>query len=195
MANADALNEEMLCRHALGTVTGLVLSDDPLGRTPAAPALIDEAARYRGFQANVHARLQPEDRYALYICYDHNRTVDGWVDMTALPPGVVSVSEKILMPEGPFVYDEPRPDSRDNSYCASCHRSDGTPYRSPALLEAALEPGAVNFVEDPRRSVRRPAPRMYGNIPADYFGPGLPVTPLKGEGPDGVLIDAYLLRP
>ena len=194
IANADALNEETLCRNALGTVAGLVLTDDPLGRTSADPALIDEAARYPAFQRATHARLSPDDRYALYICYDHNRNIDGWVDVTALPAGVFSVANRILMPEGPVIYDQPRPDSRMNPYCASCHTSDGTPYRSERLLQQALEPGTVDFVDDPRRPLRRPAQRMFGNIPAHYFGPGMPAVPLKGERPDGIVIDQFLLR-
>jgi hypothetical protein len=119
-------------------------------------------------------------------CYHDYTARQPAAHLKNLPPGTQSVRDGLLFPEGPLVYDQPRPDSSGNAFCRTCHVSSNA---SETLQPAALEyhPGDL-LQHDPRRQPRQPPALIFGHIPADLYGPGLPpadeVAPHDGAEQD-----------
>jgi hypothetical protein len=109
-----------------------------------------------------------------------------------LPAGAVGLRERLLFPEGPLSAGEPRPESRENSFCTTCHHSDG---RGGLTLDA-LDRRDVAAENDRRRQPLQPPRRVFGNIPAGWIppdpGPGSPTEALVAP-PEGLLIDRWVL--
>jgi len=100
-------------------------------------------------------------------------------------------------------YDAPRPASfASNPFCMSCHVSAATDVARPV----ALRDGAIAFKTlapfdraktDPRRQPMVPPRTLTGNLPASFYGPGLPMSTKRC--PTGVAddcnVDTYLFPP
>ncbi len=182
------MSYEVICNHALGSLVGL--------QSNASTALRSEASRYpSAFHAGVRTALNGRDQFTNYLCFDHNRNQDGWMDLNRLPTGVVSVRDPLLFPEGPLVAGAPRPDSHANAFCLSCHADDRSGRRASSLLEAALtyNPSAAMEV-DSRRQPQQPPSLIFGNIPQNYFGPSLPATHLVLPAA-GTSVDRFINAP
>jgi len=125
-----------------------------------------------------------------YLCtHDYDAPLVQIGNPGSLPEGATPLRDALLFPEGPLTWSEPRPDSVDNPFCATCHSPDHYPTLTPDVLAADVRTPAVI---DPRRQPNQPPPLLFGNLPADLLGPGLPdadlVAPLEG-----VLVDPWLL--
>lgn len=83
--------------------------------------------------------------------------------MSALPTGVISLRSSLNFNEGPLRFGVPRPDSRNNRFCLSCHTSNDP---VPALNTQALGPlVGVPLEDDVRRQPFQPPPRFRGHLP------------------------------
>jgi len=125
------------------------------------------------------------DRYA---CYTDYKSLHG-IDVKSPPAGTVSVREAINFPEGPVVFDQPRPDSVNNAFCLSCHQAGGN--GGLGLDALTLNPN-VNAIDDRRRQPSQHLRMVHGNIPAGWLN-GL-VTEASQAGPEGFKLDPYLLN-
>ena len=94
----------------------------------------------------------------------------------------------INFPEGPLVYNQPRPDSSDNQFCLSCHSADS---KGGLGLDALSFDRNLTHAEDPRRQPLEPVARVFGNIPENWLGTGVPrrdlVAPAEGFSIDEML--------
>ena len=133
-------------------------------------------------------RSNDEQEYSFYACY-----VDYSGDYLAredtIPSGFRSIRESINFPEGPLVHNEPRPESRNNGFCLQCHTA-----TAPAglSLDALAFNSSLTAANDPRRQPMQPPARVFGNIPANWLGSGLPATALVAPE-EGLSIDEALL--
>ena len=129
-----------------------------------------------------------QDTYSFYACYvDYSGDYLARAD--TIPAGFSSIRESINFPEGPLVHNEPRPDSLDNQFCLQCHTADAPKGLGLPALALDLSLTAVN---DPRRQPMQPPARVFGNIPANWLGQGLPARRLVAPA-QGFPIDEALL--
>lgn len=176
---ADAPNAELACNRALGTIVGLTATSGPL---------YDQAKRYpSSSQDAVSAALPGGDRHPLYACFFAYGSEFG-ATLPNLPSGATPLRTAILFPEGPLVWNEPRPDSSKNLFCRECHASDLPHTLQVSALVA--NPSLTEFA-DPRRRPTQPPPSLFGNVPASYLGPGVPAA-ATGAGLD---VDSFLYPP
>jgi hypothetical protein len=179
---AHAVDPEVGCNHAGGTLVRVDDNPSWLARAEASPAWAHDAVA-------VAAGEEPGGRYACYT--DHSD--DMAAHLANLPTGTASVRGAILFPEGPLAFGVPRPDSSDNGFCLTCHHEDGQGGLSLDALE--LRPDVV-AEHDERRQPTQPPRRVFGNIPAGWIapgdGPGGPAV--DGVAPaEGLLIDTLVL--
>ena len=186
IGQAQGMKDEEICNHALGSVVALNANIDPMSPTFRKASSIPSIFHDRIRRASGNAA-------SLYACFDANKNQDGWVDLNALPTEVVSLRHRLLMPEGPMVFNLPRPDSSSNTFCLSCHSDDGTGRRPSSLLVDVLRlNSSVPKASDPRRQPVEPPAKVFGNLPARTWGS----YPLANEvaPAEGKLIDEYINR-
>ncbi len=177
---AHDVNAEVACNHARGTLIRVESDSD----------WVTVAARYPDWaHDSVMMTDMPGSRYACL----HDYEADDRVHLGAIPAGTRSVRTAILSPEGMVRAGAPRPDSRDNPFCLSCHHEDG----KGGLGLAALAPmPGVPAELDRRRQPHQPPARVHGVIPRRWIrpgpGPGGPDTSLVAP-PEGALVDRWLL--
>ncbi|MCQ3830387.1 LamG domain-containing protein, partial [Microbulbifer elongatus] len=181
---SETVNPEVACNHAKGTLAGITGSAPSNWRTHAS-----------AFPADSHSEISDvlqqfgQDTYSQYACY-HDYSDDYAAHLQNIPNGMVGVREAINFPEGPLQADRPRPESRGNSFCLSCHTTDG---RGGLDLDAlAFRPGVMAPYDD-RRQPMQPDPYVYGNIPASWLGNGRPNTRLVSNRQNAFNVDHYLL--
>jgi len=121
-------------------------------------------------------------------CY-HDYASEPGAHLGNLPPGVTSLRAQLLFPKGPLVWNQSRPDSRDNNFCLSCHVD--THFTPSLRVEALQELPLVPMADDPRRQPLHPPRLISGHIPADHYGPGLPGQSVIAV-PEGELQDQWV---
>ncbi len=179
---------ETLCNWAGGTLRGLEEAERP-GDFAAAGAYPAES------HDEVSARLATTGRrtYERYRCERERAAIDGanaCLDAIHRFSGTPDkcVGPALRFPEGPLYSDQPRPDSRANGNCLSCHL-EGHP--TPTLRRAGPlrsgDPGTA-LSDDSRRQPRQAPMRLHGFIPRELLDLSDDVVaPL-----DGLLLDPLL---
>jgi hypothetical protein len=177
---AHAMDPEVACNQALGTLVAVGANE----------RWRDVAARYPGW-AHDALRALVGGGHEAFACYA-DYAGDWAAHLGNLPVGTTGLRGAVHFPEGPIRYDVPRPDSRANAFCTSCHEA-GAPH---GLGLGALEPRAAPAQDDPRRQPLQPPARVYGQVPAGWVapgpGPGGPPTDLTTDA-DGIDVDRWVL--
>ena len=181
VANADQLNPEELCNKAMGSIVSL----------SAGSGFIKVAQNYPSstHQSIKVASSSSENWFRCHTDFENN---DGWVDLNNLPNTMTSLRENILFPEGPLLYNQPRPDSTRNGFCLSCHASDNSGIRPISLLPSSLTFNGVLMQNDERRQPSQPPARVHGNIPAQTWG-SFPANNVQ-TNQNGRSIDQFISR-
>ncbi|WP_078086097.1 LamG-like jellyroll fold domain-containing protein [Microbulbifer mangrovi] len=183
---AQALNPEVACNMANGTIAGVSGSPAPLwaGWASTVPSTMHNLVN-----TAVAQDTDPNTpTYAQYVCY-HNFTADFAAHLGNIPSGLSGVRDNINFPEGPIYFDRERPDSSTNTFCLSCHTSDGRDGLTIAAL--ARNPGVL-AINDPRRQPMQPDPFAYGVIPASWVASfETPNPALVGDESNPVCIDEF----
>ncbi|MER2492734.1 Ig-like domain-containing protein [Catenovulum sediminis] len=183
---AEQVNAEVACNHANGTLVGVLGNAANVWQNMA-----------NSYPASTHNQItnvldaNNEPSFNQYVCY-HDYTADYAAHLGNIPNGLISVRESINFPEGPLLRNQPRPDSSQNAFCLSCHTEPAN--ERPTLSVAALTFNAnVDAPEDPRRQPMQPDPLVFGNIPANWLGQGMPaqafVAPANGFNIDNLLLE------
>ncbi|MCG8455041.1 MAG: LamG domain-containing protein, partial [Holophagales bacterium] len=174
---------ETACNRAGGTLVGF-----PAGHLGPMATVADRFPLWAQAELDAVLERHGEPSFDRYACWREG-TVDHGAHLANLPAGTTSVRGSVHFPEGPLLHDAKRPDSTLNPFCLSCHTSDGKGGLSLAALEVHTEDLAF---ADRRRQPLQPEALVFGNLPADWLGPGKPLTALTAS-PDGDPIDPYLL--
>ncbi|WP_281545434.1 hypothetical protein [Grimontia sp. SpTr1] len=175
-----ALTQEEYCNHARGTLVRI--------RENVFWNRI--ASRYPESSHKAIAEQVGDDGPVRYACYV-NYNVERGANMAQIPRGTESLREEVLDIHR-LAFNEARPDSSENAFCKSCHvESDG-----PLSLQALKYLG-LPAQEDDRRQPMQPNPLIYGIIPPNLFGPGLPVRRINDDvrqkKPRGHFVDEWVL--
>lgn len=181
---ARALDPESVCNQGRGTLARMTSNTDPTWWTIAG-------------QYATHAVLRTllgDGAGTKYVCV-HDYADPDRALMATLPTGSSSVRGQVLALPALHAA-TPRPDSSANTFCQSCHVADA--FAPPSLTSAALIANpALAAQDDPRRQPMQTPPRIFGNVPLDFFhaaNPGsltnaeLDADPILGER-----VDPYVL--
>jgi hypothetical protein len=182
VADAQGINPEELCNFASGTIIGL--------GNEAPKNLLQLVNRFGSTAQELIRQAIAGDEHPTYLCYTGNRSPDGWVNLDSLPRNTTSQRQALLFPEGPVKPNQARPDSRQNSFCVSCHHDDGSRLRPVALTLDALAPKNIPAKLDPRRQPSQGPSKIFGNIPQGFFGESGPAESLQVD--EGLLIDDFI---
>lgn len=183
---AHTVDAETACNHAGGTLIGL----------PAAYTGVWKTKFAQRYPAWTHARITAdmtqhgEASHPLYACFHDYRTDNGTYAGN-VPVGTVHLRQSVHFPEGPLFQNAPRPDTRANSFCISCHAASGL----GGLGLGALAFNGVNAVNDARRQPSQPPATLFGAIPAalvETDTSSQPPTPMIAP-PSGQPVDPWLL--
>ncbi|HET8869022.1 MAG TPA: hypothetical protein VFM48_01130, partial [Aquabacterium sp.] len=167
-------NPEVLCNHAGGTL--FVASSGALYNNSASfqlPFAIGEVSR---LLSKAGKPLAAGQRVACYVNY-RDELGASHRDVIA---GATSIRDVILMPEGPLMVNQPRPDTHANAFCVSCHSVDPNTWRplSPKALvpSSSLAYGQVLYMwQDARRQPLQVPRYIFGtNSPSNTGNAGLP---------------------
>ena len=177
---AQQLNPEVACNQAGGSLIGIENSSNWQSTANRYPAASHEA---------INQRVSSSGRgsFNRYACYTDYTSVYG-IDVKSPPAGTVSVREAINFPEGPVVFNQPRPDSSNNTFCLSCHQADS---KGGLGLDALSFDPNVNAMDDPRRQPLQALRMVHGNIPEGWLNGR--ITTASQAGPEGFMLDPYLL--
>ncbi|MEM9102558.1 MAG: hypothetical protein AAGB12_09545 [Pseudomonadota bacterium] len=181
---AQHLDPESVCNHANGTLVGLTKeASDPIQqKANLIPTDSHDLISQR-------LKTSGESKYEQYVCA-HDYTQDNHIHLGNLPEGVVSIRNSIHFPEGPIYFDAPRPASDKNAFCLSCHTANG---KLGLGLDALRLQADVMAIDDPRRQPLQPDPRVYGVIPQDWLGEGVPEASMRADPETGLAIDQWIL--
>jgi len=178
---AQNVNPEVACNHANGTLAGVTTGGEWRRLANAYPPIGHE-------RINELVAASGQDAHSSYVCYT-NYSDDYAAHLGNIPRILVGVRDAINFPEGPLVFNQPRPDSSSNEFCLSCHTTDGLEGLS---IQALTFNPLQQAMDDPRRQPTQPDPTIYGNIPANLFGLGLPARDIQTDG-NGIPIDQWIL--
>lgn len=174
---------ETICNWAGGTLAGADPADEAFATAGAYPAESHDA---------VSALLAATSRktFERYRCVRRRAGGDSCLDAIHRFSGIPDrcVGPAVRFPEGPLFADLPRPDSRANANCRSCH-VEGHPTPSLRLARPlrAGEPGTA-LADDARRQPRQAPTRIHGIVPRELLGLSEDlVAPLEG-----LLLDPFL---
>jgi hypothetical protein len=125
-----------------------------------------------------------------YLCERERGSEAGCLDSIHRPGGSESscVRAAILFPEGPLTHDRPRPDSRSNTFCRSCHSKE---HPTPALRIAGplkAGPAGTELATDDRRQPAQAPRSLHGFLPRGFLG----LDENMEAPPEGVLLDRWL---
>jgi hypothetical protein len=187
---AHAVDPETAANHAGGTLVGLL--------TNYSGSLRDFNNSFPS--TNILARTElnsflehrGERSYSAFAVH-YNYNEDNKAHLGSIPANTHSLRESIHFPEGPLFRNRPRPDSSRNTFCLTCHSSDGEQGLSDLTLD--IIPG-LNAPDDERRSPSQPFRRLFGNIPAglvDVVSPATPSSPRSAPAA-GVNVDGYIQK-
>jgi hypothetical protein len=178
----QAPGPEELCNHAYGTLVGVTTG----------PGFTLANAYPSASHTAITALLGTGTTYPRYYCESQvlaGADAAGYACKTSRSDPRC-VGQRVIFPEGPLRYGVPRPSSASNAFCLGCHDSTNP---SPTLQTTALAFHAgLNLENDRRRQPMQPTTLLFGQVPADLFGPGLPMGPLPPP-PGGLEVDAFLL--
>ncbi|TDF34438.1 hypothetical protein EYS14_24445 [Alteromonadaceae bacterium M269] len=183
---AEEVNYEVACNRAAGTLVGV-----PAG----SPARFRNMASNR-VPADTHADItrilnsNGETSYPQYLCHQ-DYTGDLAAHRSNIPPALRSVADSINFPEGPLVYNAPRPDSTENQFCLSCHERNGQQGLDLGALSLRRN---VNAIDDNRRQPLQPEPAVYGHIPRGWLGTNRPSVNMIATEAAPFLVDACVLN-
>ena len=167
------LNPEEVCNHAYGTLVGV----DPV---------IHNSNKSSKYPAFAHAAVTnfisaDEPTFPQYFCevtFPETDALSGALPGdygTKVCLGALDntepdrcVGRSVLMPEGPLFYDLPRPDSRANTFCLSCHTDQDQ--RSTMEPEQVLGPHSETAEIDDRRQPTQPPQKIFGVLPGIFVG-------------------------
>jgi hypothetical protein len=176
---------EQLCNYAHGTLRGL---DPTNNSSDFAFAGNYPEASHGEISALIAATGRPS--FDRYLC---ERTRDqAHPCLTSIHQSLSNepscVRAGLLFPEGPLFHDRPRPDSRGNPFCLSCHSEDQSNLSlrvAPALRSG---PMGTDLFEDNRRQPSQAPRRLHGFVPKELLN--LP-DDLKAPT-EGLLLDPLL---
>ena len=194
---ASNLSHEEVCRRANGTLVRVDPEDPSHSQTIAgqySAASHTAVANAGGFPPATRFTCEihyPEDD-ALFRSTGDPRPFFGGdqnqvcIDDTQRAGNPRCVGREFLFPEGPLVWNLPRPVSRDNAFCLSCHIDADIGGRATLDPDLALIARPEWAVDDPRRQPVQPAPIVFGNLPTPFIGhanadptaPEHPIDPL-----------------
>lgn len=190
----DIENTEERCHHARGTIVKL--------NSDAASYYRWKASAYPVSTHQEVASQSQQSSSSQFLCYVEygNRTDyqnnlqerEVSSNLRALPAGVESMRERILMENKFLVYNQPRPDQSSNKFCLSCHVQSGVGVELG--LEALTARSNVLMQNDARRLPSQAPATMSGVIPANYFGNRKPASTLS-HGSAKHNIDQWLHGP
>lgn len=178
-------SRELACNHANGTLVAV---------SEGAPSYWQSIAKRTPKKVNRNiAKILEQDseesKSHIYACYlDYSG--DHLAHLGNIPNGMESVREALIFPEGPVMFDKPRPESRANGFCLTCHTADG---KKGLDLDALALRKSVNAQHDERRQPMQPDAHVYGVIPQNWLGQGLPSSRIAAEAINGYLIDNLVL--
>jgi len=181
---ADSVNPEVACNQAGGTLAGISGAPDT--------QWLDLADRQPQESHDLLRDLLTgtgQTAYSQYVCF-HDYTDDFAAHLQNIPAGLTGIRDSVNFPEGPIFRDRPRPDSAQNRFCLSCHTSGGM---AGLGLDAIAFDSSVTAPFDPRRQPTQPPARVFGNIPADWLGDGVPGQHRVANPEVGFPIDWLLL--
>jgi len=178
---AQQPNLEVACNHARGTLIGIENNSHWQSIADRYPTEFHDKID----QQIVASGRGGFDRYA---CHTDYSDVSG-IDVNTPPTGTGSVRQAINFPEGPVVFDQPRPDSVNNGFCLSCHHAEGN---GGLGLDALTFNPSVNAIDDRRRNPTQHLRMVHGNIPAGWLNGR--VTEASQAGSEGFMLDPYLLN-
>jgi hypothetical protein len=185
---AREIGPELACNHAAGTLAAL--SEDTEPAPISSREWVEMARLYPPWaHERIRSRLAAQEGATAtpYVCF-HGYHGDYENHPASLPEHLRSVRRELTFPEGPLAYGRPRPDSSTNSFCLSCHSSDG---RGGLGIGALAERPGEPMEDDPRRQPSQPLRRVFGNLPANWMGNGRPATAVVAPA-SGLKIDALL---
>jgi hypothetical protein len=152
---AHTVDPETACNHAGGTLVGLANYSGAL-RVKFA----DRFPAWTHGQIDAELKNRGETPAGPYAClFDY--TDDNFASATP-PANVTLLREALHFPEGPLFHNAPRPNTTQNSFCASCHSSGGL----GGLHTSALTYNGTVLTSDLRRQPSQPPAKLFGLIPA-----------------------------
>jgi Concanavalin A-like lectin/glucanases superfamily len=184
--SSGSRDPEVLCNWAAGTLRGI----DPVGDGAAFAAAADYPPDSHD---RISARLATAGRrtFPRYRCEterdDAHTCLASIHDPLAADPSCVHAA--LLFPEGPLFSDRPRPDSRSNLFCQSCHTE---LHPTPGLrVEGPLRPGppGTSLADDRRRQPFQTPLRVHGIVPAGLLGNAEEIE----APPGGLALDPWLV--
>ncbi|WP_086932637.1 RICIN domain-containing protein [Agarilytica rhodophyticola] len=181
---AEKVNVEVACNHARGTLVGVTNNAGTYWNN-----IVSAYPHSSHVEISDELLLNGKRKFGSYACY-HNYNTDFAAHLGNIPGGVVSIRDNINFPEGPLVHNKPRPDSSNNEFCLSCHTSDG---KAGLDIDALVLKSGLQAKDDKRRQPLQPDPLVFGNIPANWLGKGLPARHMVADARRGFKIDTLLL--
>lgn len=173
---------EELCNHAYGTLVGVTTG----------PGFTLANAYPNASHTAVTALLGTGTTFSRYYCESQvlaGADAAGYVCKTSRT-NPRCVGQRVIFPEGPLKHGVPRPSSATNAFCLGCHDSANP---SPTLKPAALTfQAGLNLENDRRRQPMQPTTLLFGQVPANLFGPGVPAAALA-PAPGGIEVDTFML--
>ncbi|KMT67070.1 LamG-like jellyroll fold domain-containing protein [Catenovulum maritimum] len=187
---AERVNVEMACNHANGTLVGLDSAapvDDTQWHYWNDYADSMPAGSHNAIRNTLNTRNKPS--YDKYVCYS-DYSADYAAHLANIPAGLHSIRDSINFPEGPLLWNAPRPDSSNNAFCLSCHTAGGM---QGLDIDALTLNNSLDAVDDPRRQPMQPDAKVFGNIPANWLGQGIPAEHFIADPVEGFSIDRLVL--
>ena len=168
----ETFNLEQLCNHARGTLVAVPYTYKNLtGNTLA--ALLDPFENATQGRDEIHKALNGPAAVIrtlasdYYICNIDYTQAKGISVHDPGDPLARSIRRRMLFPEGPLVWNQPRPESGANAFCLSCHQSTG---QGGLDLNALTLNTLAEAQNDLRRQPSQPPSQIFGMMPAHYFG-------------------------
>jgi hypothetical protein len=157
---------ETMCNYAHGTLRGLDAGLDSSAHL-AAGTYPDESHEEIGLLLADYSG----EAFSRYTCEQERTTPDACLSTIHLQHGPPShcVRPGILFPEGPLFHDLPRPGSRANAFCLTCH-TNGHPTDGLEIGRPLRSGGNKALTEDPRRQPSQTPPFIHGFLPKGVLG-------------------------
>lgn len=168
-------NHEHMCNIAGGSLQALTTSYPDTGWWKANIADKYPDSQHRAIYNALSSRSSDSRLFATqkYVCRVDYTQHKG-ANTKFVPANMFSVKDIFHFNEGPLVFNQPRPDSRTNGFCLSCH-SDTL---QQGLRINALAPGSgTQMQNDRRRQPMQALRRVFGNIPANFLHNSSPWQP------------------
>ncbi len=182
---SGARDPEVICNDAHGSLRGLDAASQGADFAAAGSYPLSShqeiSARLESSLRRTYERYRCErERDSNHPCLEAIHRFSGGEESCVRPA--------LLFPEGPLFHDLPRPDSRANPFCRSCHLQE---HPTPSLRTAKplkAGPEGTALAEDRRRQPSQAPVLLHGFVPRALFG--LP-NDLEAP-PEGLLLDPLL---